>query len=345
MRRLALLPAVVALALPGAAAAGTVSMTGEYVEGYKGSGGWEYDVRYAAEPGEPNALSVWREPGAVVVVDDAGVAAGTGCESRSATEAVCAPPRTQPGWIRVTAHLGDRDDRLAATTAVAATGDDGDDRLESPGGGLEGGPGDDVLVTPAGSGTGGPGDDRVVAGTARYDDRSEPVVVDLAAGTAVLGDEHDALVGVRDVVAGRGNDRVTGSAEANRIETGAGDDVVLGGAGDDWLDGQLGFDQLDGGDGDDVLWAGGYQDTAPNVVLGGAGGDDLHGSWGPDRLVGGTGRDHLAGDRGHDETDARDGEADFVGCRLSATNPHARVVADRLDLVRHCGPLERDGVP
>ena len=74
---------------------------------------------------------------------------------------------------------------------------------------------------------------------------------------------------IENVVAGSGNDRITGNAAANRLE---------GRGGHDTLDGREGRDTLEGGKGDDRL-------------TGGKGHDTLEGGEGDDRLTGGKGND------------------------------------------------------
>jgi Ca2+-binding RTX toxin-like protein len=64
------------------------------------------------------------------------------------------------------------------------------------------------------------------------------------------------------VLAGAGNDTVTGGTGNDHLDGGAGDDVLFGGAGNDRLFGRAGDDDLDGG-------------TGKNVLLGGRGNDDV----------------------------------------------------------------------
>lgn len=93
------------------------------------------------------------------------------------------------------------------------------------------------------------------------------------------------------------NDTLRGTAAANLIDGGdgndaivslAGNDTVLGGLGNDIVDGGLGADQLSGGAGNDLLW-------------GGAGRDRLNGDSGNDLLDGGAGIDVLIGGAGGDQ--------------------------------------------
>jgi Ca2+-binding RTX toxin-like protein len=97
---------------------------------------------------------------------------------------------------------------------------------------------------------------------------------------------------------GSGNDRITGRA---------GNDVLNGGPGDDTIAGDAGNDVIDGGPGDDVL-------------LGGAGNDTI---------TGGPGADVIAGGAGNDVIYALDGEVDHISCGPGRD----RVQADASDVV------------
>ncbi len=135
---------------------------------------------------------------------------------------------------------------------------------------------------------------------------------DIAGLTGNLGIARGTVI--ENVIAGSGNDTVTGNGVANQITGGAGNDnlsgfagndTLNGGLGDDTLDGGAGFDTLNGGDGTDTLIGGFQWDTlnggAGNDLLRGDGGDDtLNGDAGDDRLEGGEGRDTLNGGDGAD---------------------------------------------
>ncbi|OCP00221.1 calcium-binding protein [Ensifer sp. LC13] len=73
------------------------------------------------------------------------------------------------------------------------------------------------------------------------------------------------------LLAGSGDDRITGTAGGDRISTGAGNDVVHAGAGHDIITNTGGHDRLDGGDGNDRFVLVGTGST----VFGGAGDDML----------------------------------------------------------------------
>ena len=97
----------------------------------------------------------------------------------------------------------------------------------------------------------------------------------------------------------------TGTAVANTIHGGfgddvldgrGGDDVLLGAEGDDELKGQGGNDDLDGEEGNDKL----IGDVGDDLMHGGDGNDRLSGSRGADSFYGGAGTDTLSGGTGAD---------------------------------------------
>ena len=77
---------------------------------------------------------------------------------------------------------------------------------------------------------------------------------------AALGGVTITLSNIENFIGSQGDDDVTGTAEPNRIETGAGEDTLNGGAGEDILDGGAGADTLDGGAGNDLIIGGGGAD-------------------------------------------------------------------------------------
>jgi Ca2+-binding RTX toxin-like protein len=100
-----------------------------------------------------------------------------------------------------------------------------------------------------------------------------------------------------------------------RVDTGDGNDRILGGSANDMLIGGAGKDQLDGGGGNDRLNGNGGNDK----LIGGAGADRLYGYAGNDildggssndRLEGGAGLDTLWGQSGNDRFFTADGETD-----------------------------------
>lgn len=95
----------------------------------------------------------------------------------------------------------------------------------------------------------------------------------VALATGAAGDvDTDILIGIENIVAGQGNDTITGNDQDNRLD---------GAGGNDQLDGQVGLDALKGGQGNDTL-AGGLDD---DTLEGGAGDDAIDGGGGYDTLV------------------------------------------------------------
>lgn len=139
-----------------------------------------------------------------------------------------------------------------------------------------------------------------------------------AVGTLVLaGDGNDEVTGTPGddtVNAGAGNDSVAG---------GAGNDVLNGGAGDDTLAGGDNFDTISGGDGNDVVFGGNGRDLVflnqgndvfnDNSQGGELGIDTVFGGFGEDRIEGGNGNDVLHGEWGSDTINGRLGNDQIFG--------------------------------
>jgi Ca2+-binding RTX toxin-like protein len=111
------------------------------------------------------------------------------------------------------------------------------------------------------------------------------------------------------IVAGEGDDTVTGGPAV---------DVVDGGPGRDTVDGRGGADRLRGADGDDVLRGSDGADflnggLGIDSLSGGGGADTLAGDAGPDRLFGGDDDDTLDGGDGEDSLDPGRGNDRVVG--------------------------------
>lgn len=124
------------------------------------------------------------------------------------------------------------------------------------------GAGNDEILGQAGDDTltGGFGDDTLDGGigtdTAVFV-AGRAMEVDLRPGMGLaMGEGTDSLRGIENLRTGAGDDRLTGSNFANRIEAGAGRDALRGLAGDDTLIGGQGIDTLRGGAGHDQLEGG-----------------------------------------------------------------------------------------
>jgi Ca2+-binding RTX toxin-like protein len=141
---------------------------------------------------------------------------------------------------------------------------------------LRGGGGADTIVygadTQSGVVDGGSGDDLLInasgQGRLAYAGVTSQVVVDLV-NQISNGPEtgFDRILGFRSLQTGSGNDIVVGSAAFNFVQTGGGDDWVDAGDGGDTLDGQGGADTLLGGPGNDSITGG----TGLDYLSGGAG--------------------------------------------------------------------------
>jgi len=123
-----------------------------------------------------------------------------------------------------------------------------------------------------------------------------------------MGEGVDDLVLSGSAYAGYGNfqdNDIKGTAGANWIDGGDGDDTLGGGAGndtmyggngDDVVGGAAGTDRTYGGNGNDTL----YSATGNDTVSGGAGNDSVFGGDGLNALSGDAGNDTLIGDGGRD---------------------------------------------
>lgn len=117
---------------------------------------------------------------------------------------------------------------------------------------------------------------------------------------------------------GAGNNVLKGTAYADAVDMGRGNDVVVGMGGDDGLWGNYGNDTLAGGLGDDTLLgqAGNDKlrgDGGNDLLSGGIGADVLLGGEGSDRLDAGAGADTLDGAAGGDHLSGGDGDDYMVG--------------------------------
>lgn len=209
--------------------------------------------------------------------DDLDVVTKDGADTLSATGGSSALPlsallgagadRARVGF-QATVDGGPGDDDLRTLGgADTLVGGAGDDRLDGGRGAdvlaggtgrdrLRGGPGNDALLAYDGQGLGrdavdgGPGRDTVT-----YAPRRHGVRIVLGAGGHSGGAlREDTYASVENAVGGRGDDRITGDAHANRLSGGdGGHDVLRGLGGDDALTIGDGDDRAAGGDGDDLI--------------------------------------------------------------------------------------------
>ncbi|MFW2828688.1 calcium-binding protein [Sphingomonas sp. ID0503] len=208
---------------------------------------------------------------------------------------------------------------------------------------LDGGSGYDMLFTDAGKDTllGGAGDDTffvIDLADAKGDTMDGGKGVDTLtlsltdSNAAIKFTAADPIKSVKfngqfdikgiekfNILAGKGNDAITGYVLGDYLSGGAGKDTLNGSAGNDFLQGDAGNDKLDGGQDNDFIYGG----TGKDVINGGSGSDFLYSdgtlntdddSSGGDRgteadtLNGGTGGDRVSvgvkdvadGGAGHD---------------------------------------------
>ena len=166
-----------------------------------------------------------------------------------------------------------------------------------------------------------------------------------------VGVGAESILAFENAIGGGGNDTVTGTVAANRLDGSAGNDSILAGDGNDTLTGGLGNDTLNGQGGTDTVdytyALGGLidlaagtanfgatdQDTLVSIeqvlgsngrdtILGAAGADSIDGGrsndsvlggGGNDTLWGGVGNDTLGGDAGNDSLLGGNGNDSLLG--------------------------------
>ncbi|MEM9012535.1 MAG: S8 family serine peptidase [Pseudomonadota bacterium] len=193
---------------------------------------------------------------------------------------------------------------IGAAVANMLEGRGGDDSILGGGGGdtLEGGAGNDTLDGEGAADTvrGGAGDDvmrQAVGSVDEFDGGTgndtiessavyaDGVEMDLEAGTYVFtpGSFTRSWTNVENYIGtGGGDEDVFGTSGANLLQTGVGDNELLGRAGNDTLIGGGGNDTIDGGAGTDSVLAGSGDDIVSHLN---AGSDFYDGGLGNDTLV------------------------------------------------------------
>jgi hypothetical protein len=149
------------------------------------------------------------------------------------------------------------------------------------------------------------------------------IVIDIASGAGSIVNGLGAglnvvldFLGIENIIAGDGNDQITGSSTANHVMTGDGDDVVNTGGGNDTIVGGdgAGNDSYIGGDGvDTVIYTSASSNLLINLSQSGVnatgadidsdqltGIENVIGGSGNDRIVGGAGVNQLYGGAGND---------------------------------------------
>lgn len=146
----------------------------------------------------------------------------------------------------------------------------------------------------------------------------EQWTIDLGTGSAVPAGVDGGpvitapveLTGFEDVsLSGEGDDRITGTNDANWISSAYGEDVVDGKGGGDRIETSVGQDIAHGGDGDDSVTSGAGDDH-----LYGDGGDDYISDDGPElSYEGQSSNDEIDGGPGDDTISSGEGDDEIVG--------------------------------
>lgn len=143
------------------------------------------------------------------------------------------------------------------TSIENVIGSMGQDLITGDGNGnvLNGQAGDDTL-------SGGGGDDTLLGGTGvdaadggagfdvisfSFTGAGGTIVLGATSGSATIGGIAEVFTGIEGAVGSLGNDTITGSAAANRLDGSSGNDEIAGGGGADTLSGSAGNDTLSGG--------------------------------------------------------------------------------------------------
>ena len=331
---------VLLLAVPGAARAGTISVSGS-------------TITYQAAAGEENFVTVnWGNvaapPDYIPSLDDhAEIAWVAPCEYDVALGARCPTAGADPTFV---VRLGDGNDLGASINDHAAGhhvelyGEDGDDDLQSDASSdlLDGGPGNDMLSPDddeAGPGdrvAGGPGTDTLQTGNPTGAAGPIGVSFDGVANDGYPGEADDYAADLEDLSATATSVPIhfAGTDGPNVVQLRSeAADTVRGLGGDDRIDGANGNDVLDGGAGDDTIYGGGNDDT----ITGGPGLDSLSGE--------GSASGLFISVAGNDTIDARDGVREQLNCGPGADT----AIVDPLDVVPQdpgslCEAVER-GAP
>ncbi|MCR5879977.1 sialate O-acetylesterase [Phenylobacterium sp. J367] len=155
-----------------------------------------------------------------------------------------------------------------------------------------------------------------------------------AADTLIGGAGDDSIAGAAGLDylrGGEGNDRISGGDDFDDVHGNQGNDTLSGGLGDDWVVGGKDQDRLFGDEGDDIV----YGNLGDDYCDGGAGADLVRGGQGNDIVIGGAGDDWLSGDRGDDTVTGGSG-ADvfhsFGDAGLDRIMDFSRAEGDRIQL-------------
>jgi Ca2+-binding RTX toxin-like protein len=245
----------------------------------------------------PHAITVSYSAGSWLIMDSAGVSAGTGCAAQSGTAATCAD---HPNIDGVTVQGGAGNDTITISSLSPTSGTSGRFTTAT---GLFAGAGNDIIngsaikdLIRAGDGNdmidGGLGADGISGqrgnDTLTYANRpaSQPVYVnlqrdidDIAPPAGSFGGAEGDGPDVENVIGTPGNDTILGFNSGVSIYDSSAANTFRGGAGNDLLSGLEGGDKLIGETGNDRLLGGAQKD----VTNGGAGRDRCSGGKAKDK--------------------------------------------------------------
>jgi len=224
-------------------------------------------------------------------------------------------------------YSGDPDGDYVDNNDAILPGESGQDDIIEAGGGddnILGGLGNDEIYGESGDDTiqleTAFGNDTIVGGETGEDGVGDTLSANSLSEDLTVtftGDEEGSISGtsgsstfeeIEQIVTGSGDDTIDATSDSlgttvlagageDDITGGSGADTIFGEAGDDTIEGGAGNDQLDGGSENDIVSGGAGEDT----LIGGSGNDTLDGGTEDDTLYGGTGEDDLTGGAGADD--------------------------------------------
>ncbi len=191
---------------------------------------------------------------------------------------------------------------------------------------LSGDGGDDQLLGGAGADTLAGGGDFDVADYSRHAGATSlTVTIDNLAGDGAAGENDNVTDTVEGVVAGAGDDTITGNSAANVLFGGPGSDQLNGGGGPDLLDGEtpgfgggFGADVFNGGSGVDTVTYASHSFNGVGVDIDGVADDGVTGendnvTGTVENLIGTNGFDTLTGNSQANTLTGRDGNDSLFG--------------------------------
>jgi hypothetical protein len=213
-------------------------------------------LRYRADDGEVNALTVSVRPGEVAFSDPGKPIDVSGAGGRCGTPDNGNVTCSLTGGLKVKVSLEDRDDSAQVIAGAASLdGGGGDDTLLGGAGSdeLEGDDGNDLLQGGGGRDEyeGGAGIDKV-----DYSDHTAPVTAsfDGVANDGSAGENELVPDDTEFLIGGQGADTLSAGPNGSYLQGSPGTDLLTGGPGDDTIYGGKDGDELRGGGGIDRMW-------------------------------------------------------------------------------------------